>query len=244
MTISNISRRSLLKRGITTAITLSTIGSYANTGKYSKTLNGITINKNISNVAKCLKSSGIDFVVRYYSSLKEDKILTKNEADVIINSNLNIVPIYQNISQANRDFSSHNAINDAKHVINYANNVIGQSPNSAIFFAIDYDASKKEIDKYILPYFETVANKLASSNYQVGVYGSGLTCRIIKDEMNLAKYSILSLTYKWRESLRYHNWDIYQGFAKGVLCNISGEQREMCKTKAGAKNYGQFSIIE
>ncbi len=73
------------------------------------------------------------------------------------------------------------------------------------------------------------------------MYGSGLTCRNIKDEGLLASFSMLSLAYLWRESKTYKNWNIFQGFASGNLCEISSNDREDCHSKDNNAVFGQFS---
>jgi hypothetical protein len=85
----------------------------------------------------------------------------------------------------------------------YARNVIFHPTGSAIYFAVDFDASEVEIESRIIPFFEGVGKGLAGSaggtaDYRVGVYGSGRVCRMIVDA-NLAEFAWLVQATRWGE---------------------------------------------
>ena len=76
-------------------------------------------------------------------------------------------------------------------------------------FSVDYDASEEEVNGQIKEYFKAVSEMILLDGYNVGVYGSGLVCRIIKSS-GLASYTWLALAKDWRESTNYKDWNINQ----------------------------------
>jgi hypothetical protein len=74
---------------------------------------------------------------------------------------------------------------------------------SAVYFAVDFDATAGEIRSAIIPYFRGVARAFAESNglpvYRVGVYGSGAVCQAVLDA-KLAELAWLSCSSGWSGS--------------------------------------------
>ena len=70
---------------------------------------------------------------------------------------------------------------------------IGQPAGTAIYFAVDYDATTADIGGPIADYFTAVNAALdaASTRYTAGVYGSGLTCRAMR-KAGLATFTWLA----------------------------------------------------
>jgi hypothetical protein len=56
-----------------------------------------------------------------------------------------------------------------------------QPARTAIYSAVDYDASAQDIDAYIIPYFRAFSEVVRAADLRVGTYGSGLTCAMLKD---------------------------------------------------------------
>ena len=71
-----------------------------------------------------------------------------------------------------------------------------------MFFACDNDFSAGQIEQLVLPYFESIADKFDSSDYLVGVYGSGAVCKAVCGE-GLATYAWLSGSTGWTDSREY-----------------------------------------
>jgi hypothetical protein len=58
---------------------------------------------------------------------------------------------------------------------------IGQPNGSAIYFAADFDPVPADVSGPVMEYFHAVHDVMADSPYLTGIYGSGLTCRMIRD---------------------------------------------------------------
>jgi peptidoglycan hydrolase-like protein with peptidoglycan-binding domain len=145
-----------------------------------------------------LTKAGMKFVARYYSRTN-DKSLSPREAQALSAAGLQIVAVYED--GANIDtFSAERGARDAAQALMLAS-AIGQPAGSAIYFAVDFDAAAGQVSGPITAYFRAVGQALSSAPkaYQVGVYGSGLTCRLIK-EASLANYTWLAGSTAYRES--------------------------------------------
>ena len=93
---------------------------------------------------------------------------------------------------------------------------IEQPAGSAVYFAVDFDASAAEIRTAIIPYFRGVARAFAEDNglpvYRVGVYGSGAVCAAVLDA-GLAELAWLSCSTGWsgsRAFLASGRWTLKQ----------------------------------
>ena len=97
-----------------------------------------------------------------------------------------------------------------------AHGEIEQPAGSAVYFAVDFDASAAEIRSAIIPYFRGVARAFADDNglpvYRVGVYGSGAVCAAVLDA-GLAELAWLSCSTGWsgyRAFLASGRWTLKQ----------------------------------
>ena len=183
-------------------------------------------NRQTGSSAACLKSLGIDFVLRYYCpNPSNPKVLTAIEAANLASANLEIGVIYEDspvgavvdyYTNAQGQTNGQNAWTIAQR--------LGQPTTSCIYFAIDFDAQPAEIPA-ILDYFRGVQTGMQSAAgiapiYLIGVYGSGLVCQSIKQDNALATFSMLSLSTDWAGSKTYGGWDINQANATSPLCNF------------------------
>ncbi len=154
----------------------------------------------------------VDFIARYYS-FNPMKDLTKPEAEAVTKAGLSIVSIFQAVNSSYGGFTPLIGNRDATKALNAAT-AIGQPTGSAIYFAVDFDAqdpgSNKvyEIRDYVIPYFRAV-NMVLKGQYLVGVYGSGLVCRILKN-LRLATYCWLAASTGWSESDGFKDYNIIQ----------------------------------
>ena len=156
---------------------------------------GISTNRRVTNRVTCLRQHGIDFVCRYYSSTTKqaEKRITPSEASAIVQAGMKIVTVYEDGPTNPGYFSRARGQADATRA-HAAAQEIQQLAGSAIYFAVDFDASIGETNGRITEYFEGVKDGLTQAgglDYEIGVYGSGRVCLRIKEDRNLAKYSWL-----------------------------------------------------
>ncbi|MER5356901.1 glycoside hydrolase domain-containing protein [Streptomyces sp. NPDC002785] len=145
--------------------------------------------------AQWLRSNGYNVVGRYLydppgSTL--DKEIKPGELETIFSNGLKVFPIYQDNARQLADFTYtrgyQHALNAHKLAADY-----GFNRGTVIYFAVDYDATREEIDAAIVPYFHGVAAALAynGKRYVHGVYGSRNVCTVVSRQTG-ARYSFVS----------------------------------------------------
>jgi LysM repeat protein len=152
-------------------------------------MKGLDAAVNLTTQATCLKTHGFDFAIRYYnvknSKSLPEKRLTLPEAQALVRAGLQLGAVFE-------EGISHSAFNHATGLAHaavahdLATKKIGQPAGSAIYFAVDFDATPAEVATRIKPYFEGIRDGLAAADggtarYAVGVYGSGLVCGSLLD---------------------------------------------------------------
>jgi hypothetical protein len=169
----------------------------------------------------CLLSSGISFVGRYYSRTThiEGKKLTLSEAQLLSESGLQLVAVYEDGPTDYDYFSADRGTADANGAIAQAQ-AIGQPKGSAIYFTVDYDASFEEIRANITEYF-TAINTAMAGLYEVGVYGSGSVCSAIT-EAGLAQLAWLAQSSGWSGYSQFSDWAIKQGPEQSI-CELNSD---------------------
>lgn len=186
------------------------------------TLRGIDASSPCSaSTVECLRNSKIAFVCRYYSRTTKikGKRLTKAEAKRLSKGGLRIVTVYEDGPTEYSYFSASRGTRDANGALRQAG-VVGQPRGSAIYFAVDYDASPSEIRNNILAYFQAV-NETMRKDFIVGVYGSGSVCAALL-KAGLAQYAWLAQSTGWSGSKTFRNWTIKQEPAKRV-CGLKAD---------------------
>lgn len=121
--------------------------------------------------AKELYANGYDFICRYFSHNPE-KNLTRPEAQDISDAGLSIVSAWEAQGDQYASFNTVMGLADAVAAKNQAQ-ACGQPAGSAIYFAVDFDATQAEIDGGISGYFGEAELTLGPA-YMVGDYGSPL----------------------------------------------------------------------
>lgn len=209
-------------------------------------LNGLSTNRHCGPSAACLRDAGQSFVVRYYSRTTQqpEKHLTPGEAATLAAAGLDIVTVYQDRAREPEDFGRARGEQDGMSAFLYAAET-GQPVGSAIYFAVDVDFSEAQLRALVLPYFAGVkaAFERAAPNapsYRIGVYGSGLTCRLLKAELYYVEFTWLAESTGWAESKDYAGWTIKQFLNAGETRCALGDNWERCQSQAA---YGQFKPI-
>ncbi len=165
------------------------------------TLVGFDAAQDCTRIVPLATTAGVAWIARYLS-FNPSKNLSRSEADAILAAGMDIVSIWQNRGRLPSDFTPQKAFRDATEARALAQ-AVGQPPMTAIFFAVDFDASISEIITGVIPYFRT-ANEVLAGSYRVGVYGSGLVCSRL-DAENLVLYDWLAGAMGWQGSRAYAN---------------------------------------
>jgi len=198
-------------------------------------MRGLDANVPLTHVGACLKNHGFGFAMRYYSLKQRAKNLTSSEARALVNAGLQIGVVFE--ETAKRSLSGRAAgVNDGNSAHHSAANEIKQPASTPIYFAVDFDAKPAEIP-VIRNYFEGVRDGLAQANggtprYQVGVYGSGLTCSELLKE-HLVTFTWLTESTGFNGSKQFaqqKRFNLIQMFVPpdGLsVCGVVGDPNEM-----------------
>jgi hypothetical protein len=169
--------------------------------KFSVIVNlpGMDARVDCSPFAPRIAAGGMKFVARYYSNFAA-KTLTPLEARKLSDSGLQIVVVFEDANDIIGVFTAARGASDATTAVQLAS-AVGQPAGSAIYFAVDFDPAQAEVAGPIVEYFQAVNQVLNAAPvlYCAGVYGSGLTCRMIRDS-GFAKFTWLSGSSAYRES--------------------------------------------
>jgi Domain of unknown function (DUF1906) len=159
--------------------------------------------------AKCLAQLGFTFVARYYRSHKSKlNHLTREEALAIVAAGLNLVAVFEYAGTKGPYFTADQAAMDVKDALAQAAEV-EQPMGSAIYFAVDYNATLDDIDGPVTDYFQVVSDMLRPK-YLPGVYGSGATCKALL-AAGLADFAWLSQSVGFLGTPGFTAWSIKQG---------------------------------
>lgn len=209
-------------------------------------IEGISTNRNCEASADCLRDSGRQFVARYHSrtTQQREKRLSPREAAMLARANLDLVTVYQDNARELTDFGRERGALDGRSAFTFASQV-GQPPGSAVYFAVDTDFSQAQIASVVLPYFEGIREGMDAaaggvSAYGIGVYGSGLTCTLVRDTHALAQFAWLAEATGWRGSADFDTWDIRQHVTAIPLCSLGAGQWERNEAR---DECGQFRPI-
>ncbi|WP_052737484.1 glycoside hydrolase domain-containing protein [Grimontia sp. AD028] len=205
---------------------------------------------NTSSKLSCLSSHDVKTVIRYYnfsnSSGLPEKCLTLAEAEHICSQGMTIATVFQQRQNQLSDFTKAKGLAAGKRAYTYARDSISQPENSAIYFAVDFDASKAELNSNIIPYFEGVDEAFSreggeSPEYRIGVYGSGLVGKTLSNK-NLVSLVWLSMSRGFRGTKKaYKNgeYDLCQIPPATQLCGLGVDFNEV---NPNASDFGDFSI--
>ena len=129
----------------------------------------------------CL-GKNVAYIGRYYSSTNRAKTLSRSEGLAISKQGMRILVFFQNGARSRRSFGAALGERNGAAAWNEAH-AVGQPPNTAIYFCVDYPAPQADIDGYILPYFETVTRGMENArkawvrrhkNHSAGSYSAGI----------------------------------------------------------------------
>jgi hypothetical protein len=111
--------------------------------------------------------------------------------------------------------------------------MINQPSSTAIYFAVDYDASTTDVSGVITQYFTGVSDAFNA----LGVYGSGAVCQAMYANIALVTHTMLAQSTGWRGYSTYTGWRIKQGSTitvSGIKCDSD--------IANGVDDYGGFMV--
>lgn len=127
--------------------------------------------------AQTLYDNGYRYIGRYLTGTAGgiSKALTREEANIILNTGLRFFPIYQTSANNLNYFTPEKGSADAEAAIAAAT-ALGIPKDTIIYFAVDFDALDGNITSHIIPYFEKIHEVMSQSIYRTGVYGTRNVC--------------------------------------------------------------------
>ena len=159
--------------------------------------------------AKCLAQLGFTFVARYYRSRKSKlNHLTREEALTIVGAGLNLIAVFEYAGTKAAYFTAEQAAMDVTDALARAAEV-EQPMGSAIYFAVDYNATLDDVRGPVTDYFQVVSD-LLRPKFLPGVYGSGATCKALL-AAGLADFAWLSQSVGFLGTPGFTAWSIKQG---------------------------------
>ena len=200
---------------------------------------------NVRDRATALFARGVRAVIRYYtSSMSSGKLLRPDEARALGEAGLGIAVVYQVMQNQRIHFSQAHGTTAGRNAWRYAMETIGQPAGSAIYFAVDYDASTQDVEQAIVPYFEAARAQLRPGDlmksYRIGVYGSGRVCGRLLD-LGLVDLAWLAAPTGWAGYQAFRNserWVLRQD----LHISMEGVPVDPDYVQPGRVDFGQFTV--
>ncbi|QHW29417.1 DUF1906 domain-containing protein [Paenibacillus rhizovicinus] len=181
---------------------------------------GLDTTVNCHSLAGSIKEAGYDFVCRYYNRNNPGKNLTREEAAALSGAGLHVVAVWENGYPTSPDYFSYEAGKKDGHDAHRYARSIGQPANTPIYFTVDYDASLADLSGVINRYMRGVIDAFqeeepaaAGIRYDVGIYGSGLTCGRMLGDFGGSPgigYAWLAESRGWSGYGKFEQWNIKQ----------------------------------
>jgi glycoside hydrolase-like protein/SH3 domain-containing protein len=198
---------------------------------------------NATTALPCLKTSGIGTIIRYYNRDMTRKVIKRPEVNAILAAGLSLCIVHQRGGRDPNEYGARNGRLDAEHCRTYGKEM-GQPSGSAVYFAVDFDISRADLIRMVVPYFEAVRAVMAAAgdtpSFRVGAYGSGLTCSTLLDR-GLADFTWLSQSRGFRGTPEFrasNRWSLVQMMPE-TLCGI-GVDPDMANP--AFPDFGQFGV--
>jgi hypothetical protein len=200
----------------------------------------------------CLLSKGVQTVIRYYnfsnSSSFPEKRLERSEAEALIAHGLQIAVVFQQRQNQVADFSEVKGIEAGRRAYRHAQDNIGQPSGSAIYFSVDFDATRDEIANQVAPFFAGIKSAFAEesggrADYRVGAYGSGAVCA------NLTEKGLIELTWLamsrgfrgTREALNAGAFHLTQRAPEATICGLGVDFNDL---NPDHTDFGGFVVLD
>lgn len=174
--------------------------------------------ESVEPILERLHAEGVRAVFRYYALEKQpelpSKIVTPRERDAIFDAGLSLGIAFQFHNDKITTFTPDRGAKDAAKALDYGGGAIQQQHGSAIYFGVDGDfSSPAELDA-VRSYFDAVNHAFvhAGSPFEIGVYGSGLSCETLASSGLATKFWLAKST-RYPGTQRFYNqrrWHLYQ----------------------------------
>lgn len=177
----------------------------------------------IADHAKEIKAAGYDAAALYYfeqSAFK--KQLTRSVAATLSKAGLFIVSLYENGSPTTAGYFTANRGAYDGRVAAAKAEAAGQPAATIIYPTVDYDAAHADLPA-ISEYFKEMRSALTAAGYTIGVYGSGLVCRTLK-EQGLVTKTWLSQSHGWQG---YADWIDQADIVQGHVTRLFGADADL-----------------
>ncbi|SFJ34037.1 protein of unknown function [Paenibacillus sp. UNC496MF] len=179
---------------------------------------GLDTTVNCHSLARSIKEAGYDFVCRYYNRNNPGKNLTREEAEALSAAGLHVVAVWENGYPTSPDYFSYEAGKKDGRDAHRCARSVGQPAGTPIYFTVDYDASRADLSGAVNRYMRGVLDafreeEAAGVRYDVGIYGSGLTCGSMLDAFGGSpgiRYAWLAESRGWSGYGKFERWNIKQ----------------------------------
>jgi uncharacterized protein (TIGR02594 family) len=211
----------------------------------------IDVAEYVGNHAQQLAAAGVKTVIRYYNNTNTNnfpsKCLTAKERGELHAAGLSAAVVFEQRAGAPvppgtgphiEDLSGAKGARDAARALVLAA-AVGQPKGSAIYFAVDHDFTAAGDLAQIQDYFTKVRAAL-KTDYQVGVYASGLIGKRLK-AAGLVDHIWLAAA-GWtgtQDALRAGNWSLFQNRHE-VHSPVGGFDCDTNLVNATGAGFGQF----
>ncbi|WP_412178059.1 glycoside hydrolase domain-containing protein [Roseibium alexandrii] len=206
-----------------------------------------------------MKTVGVSTIARYYDWPEQqtlpNKLITPGEAKQIRSYGFNILTVFQHNNGYGRTFKNWKwrGPKDATVALSLTK-TIDQPKGTTIYFGVDSNmmhprgkagscgnGKDTRCNEEVISYFSEVNKTFNGSGYNVGVYGSGLTCKTLKSR-GLVKHCWISQStghYGTKAQLKSGEYDIHQlKWDKNGVC--AGRWLNFSRRQDNVVNYGQF----
>lgn len=144
--------------------------------------------------AKALRDAGYTVIGRYLDEVPGglSKKIKPGELATIFAHGMKVFPISQYHGGHRDYFTAEQGRQDGRRAHDAAVGH-GFNPGTVLYFAVDYDASARDVETHVIPYFRGVVESLSAEGgrYAHGVYGSRYVCARVSDQTN-AEYSFVA----------------------------------------------------
>jgi hypothetical protein len=139
---------------------------------------------NVTKKLSALKTAGVEYIIRYDCRMASGawKQILPAEARAIAAAGLKLGIVYEDRGATASSFSDKTGYLSARYSLDQAIKR-GQPAGSAIYFAVDFDATAADVRDRILPYFDGVYRAMMEDHgavLRVGAYCSGAVAVALK----------------------------------------------------------------
>ena len=196
----------------------------------------IDVNVDVTSHLGALAKAGVTDVIGYLNPHgTTSKVITPQRAKAIAAAGMTLALVSEGWGDfAHGDISAAKGKTDAEHALATLP-TLGAPDGSAVYFAVDTDASATQIAKLVMPYFAAIRavfggavapnGMKTASKYRVGVYASGGVCNaaLAADFADLAWLAAPTGWLGSKEVLASKKWVLHQGLPQtvaGVPCDV------------------------